>query len=94
MPAGRGSAATPNRRTGELATLRAMDVLGDLAIGLDDVQELLSASLPGMSATEADAFSLGFWAGAMAHAFALTTGRRPEEVAAHVDMELRRIEWE
>jgi hypothetical protein len=71
-----------------------MDVLGDVAIGLDDVQELLSASLPGMSDTEAEAFSLGFWAGAMAHAIAMTTGGPPEEIAAHVDMEIRRIEWE
>ena len=59
----------------------------------DTLTGLRSASLPGMSSDEWDAFTLGYWAGAMALAINLDEdGLAAADVASRVEAELSRIE--
>jgi hypothetical protein len=71
-----------------------MENLRPLAGPLDDaLASLRRTALPGMSDDEADAFSLGFWAGAMAQAIgAAENGIKSSEIAERVEAELTRIE--
>ena len=70
-----------------------MDMFTPLASTLDDVRdEVRSGSFPGMSSDESDAFSLGFWAGAMALAIGATEDNLTAvQIAERVESELRRI---
>jgi len=52
-------------------------------------------SFPGMSADEVDAFTIGFYAGAMAHELIVTgEANSPDEIAERIEAELKRMHQE
>ena len=71
-----------------------MEIFSPLVGTLEDaLAGLRRGSFPGMSSEEADAFSLGFWAGAMALAIGTTEETiTADELAERVETELKRIE--
>jgi hypothetical protein len=71
-----------------------MDHLRTAAKPLQDMLPAIGRkSFSGMSADEVDAFTLGFWAGAMAHALTTTEEAiSADELAERIEVEMKRIE--
>lgn len=71
-----------------------MDILKSAADQLEAALPVIGQkSFPGMSGDEADAFTVGYYTGAMAHALITReTLESAEEIAERVDAEMVRIE--
>ena len=70
-----------------------MDLLGGTAEPLEQALPAIGQrSFPGLSAHDVDAFTLGYWAGAMAHALATSDEAiSADEIAGRLEAEYERI---
>jgi hypothetical protein len=70
-----------------------MELLKATAEQLDAALPVIGQkSFPGMSADEVDAFTLGFYAGAMAHELIAAGEEAPDAIAGRIEAEIKRIQ--